>query len=170
MELLPDIEIEDAPSAQEIELYRRALVDRRTLGTYINKFEIEGAPPELHYEWGRDDPLTQAYYQERGFRINEALAARSKFLNADKSQGNRIQDVACYSIRVERKRAIDEATEITKRMKADPRKTYMDVAKEYLDSSYESLPIEEGVYAQKREVLDGKTAKMEILSDQSNQR
>lgn len=158
----PDIIIPNAPSAEELEVFRKNQVNRLAFGEYQDSFAIPGAPEQLHYEWHPTDNRTLNYLAQKGFVRNDALAARSTFLNPDKDNGNMIQDVACFTIHRDLKRASDEAFEIAKQLKQDPRLTYADVAA--LGRPYKNLPDSE-LAENDRQVISGTEAMAIVEGD-----
>lgn len=161
---LPDIIIPDAPTEEELKAYMDLEISNKAFGKHVDIFRIDDAPPELHYEWHRPDNMTLQRLSLLGFVRNDALAARSKFLNDDKSEGNMIQDVACFTVRVEKKRALDGAFEIAKRMKLDPRTDYKQIAAQYLGKDYEQLQ-QKDINVNQREVLSGAEVQLAMTED-----
>jgi len=160
---LPDLEIEPEPSKEELESLRKTIVDMRAFGVPIDTFFIRDAPENLYYEWGPADNTNLNRMASLGFKRNDALAARSTFLNPDRENGNMIQDVVCYTIHKKKKQMMDEAFEITKRLKADPRKTYASVVEE-LGSNFLNLP-EKEQKENRRDILTGEQAQTAVMKD-----
>lgn len=162
---LPELEIEDAPSAEEIENFRREQVNIRAYGNYVDKYEIPGAPKELHYQWGPDTPEEIARMASLGYKPNDALAARSPYLTSTENGANKILDVRCYTIRREFHDAMVEAEEIAKEIRQDPRKTYTDIAPQVGGELVRSLPEAEVAKTNVRQVLSGAETRVEIMKD-----
>jgi hypothetical protein len=162
---LPDIEIEDAPTAEEIENFRREQVNIMAFGHYVDKNAIPGAPKELHYQWGPDTPDEIARMAGLGYKLNDALAARSPYLTSTENGENKILDCRCYTIRVEKHNAMVEAKEMAKQLKQDPRKTYKDVSAEIGGEYVRPLLEKEVAETNTRQVLSGAEARVEILKD-----
>lgn len=161
--MLPGIEIEPEPTQEELEKLRMDTVNMRRFGIVIDPFYIADCPDNLHYEWGPVDNAYSNHMALQGFKRNDALAARSTYLNPDKDNGNMIQDVACYTIHKKKKQAMNEAFEITKKMKADPKLAYTDIVKEY-GNDFVHLP-EKEIAENKREILSGVEAQAAVQTD-----
>ena len=167
---LPDLEIEDAPTAAQIEQFRAERVNRLAFGKYVDKFTIPNAPDNLAYQWGPDTPEEIARMAAEGYRVNHDLAANSPFLTSREGGVNKILDVICYSIPKVYKQAADEAFEISKQLKLDPRKSYTDAAKDVskvLGEDFRDLP-EEEIRKNETRVISGAEARFEMLKDKKS--
>ena len=83
---------------------------------------------------------------------------------------NKILDVICYSIPKVYKQAADEAFEISKQLKLDPRKSYTDAAKDVskvLGEDFRDLP-EEEIRKNETRVISGAEARFEMLKDKKS--
>jgi len=164
---LPELEIEDSPSAAEIENFRAERVNRLAFGKYLDKFKIPGAPSSKSYQWGLDTPEEIARMASEGYKLDNELAAKSPYLTSTENGVNKILDVVCYSTHIAFKQASDEAFEISKQLKLDPRKSYSDAAKEVgkaLGEDFRDLP-EQEIKKNESRVLSGAETRFELLKD-----
>lgn len=87
-----------APTPAELEEYAQRMIQVLDRGHIIDRFRVEGAPADIHYEWHKDDPLTHARLTAKGFVPDDELAATSNFVHTDGAGNPRIADVRLYKI------------------------------------------------------------------------
>jgi hypothetical protein len=167
---LPDLEIEDAPTAEQIENFRRENVNRFSHGKYVDKHFIANAPTNKHYEWQPDTPENIDRLTSLGFKVDDALGGMSPHITSSVDGAKRIGDVRCFSIHKDYHNARLDAFEIAKSIKQDPRKSYEDAAKEVskaLGSDFRHLP-ESEIAGNTKNTIGFDALQLEIMKDQKS--
>lgn len=129
-----EVNLLDDPEVQQ-HIKRQVSILNRT----VSRFEIEGAPKDVHYEWHPDDAETHARLTNLGFICNDELAKKSKFTQTDGTGSPRIGDVRLYTI----PKKLHLANQMIERERAkrnmDPRRANEDFEKTILSEGAPGL-------------------------------
>lgn len=115
-----------APTPEEIQEYAVRMIQVLDRGHIIDRFEVKDAPPGIHYEWHKDDPLTHARLTAKGFIPDDELAAKSNFVHTDGAGNPRIADVRLYVIPEWKHKILESIAEEKAARAADPRRADRD--------------------------------------------
>jgi hypothetical protein len=115
-----------APSSTELEEFAQRMIQVLDRGHIIDRFKVEGAPTDIHYEWHKDDPLTHARLTAKGFVTDDDLAKRSGFVHTDGAGNPRIADVRLYKIHKSKYDILQKIEEERVRRVQDPRRADKD--------------------------------------------
>ena len=115
-----------APTSAELEAYAQRMVQVLDRGHIIDRFAIQDAPQDMHYEWHKDDPLTHARLSAKGFSTDDELAKKSGFVHTDGSGNPRIADVRLYSIHKSKHAILQKIEEENVKRSQDPRRADKD--------------------------------------------
>lgn len=100
----------------EERLARTAVVLDR--GIVQDRLKVD-CPPDLHYEWVRNDPMEIDRMRTLGFWIDETYASR-RAVHSDGTSGNQVADVICMMTMKQNKEMID-AVYLEKQIRATRR-------------------------------------------------
>jgi hypothetical protein len=125
-----DINLTDSnvrpPSREEYDDYASRMIQVLDRSHTIDRFQVADAPPGIHYEWHKDDPLTHARLTAKGFIPDDELAASSKFVHTDGAGNPRIADVRLYTIPKWKHEVLEKISEEKAARAADPRRADKD--------------------------------------------
>ena len=137
---LRNLNIELPISREEVEEYANRMVQVLDRGHFIDKFEIEGADANIHYEWHKaDSPMVHARLSQKGFKVDDELARKSGFINTDGSGNPRILDVRCYSIPKWKKVILDKIENENSIRSSDPNRGNADFLGNIVNEGLQSI-------------------------------
>lgn len=118
------------PTPEELEQFAARAIQVLDRSHIIDRFRVEGAPENIHYEWHKDDPLTHARLTAKGFVTDDDLAKKSGFVHTDGAGNPRIADVRLYKIHKAKYEILQRVEEERVKRAQDPRR----VERDFLDT------------------------------------
>ncbi len=125
------------------------------LNRTVSRFEIEGVPKDVHYEWHPDDPETHSRLTSLGFICNDDLARKSKFTQTDGTGSPRIGDVRLYTIPKKLHLANQMIERERSKRNMDPRRATQDFEKSIQEAEIPGLVTADADQANSVQTLSG---------------